>query len=152
MRRFILGAFLSISIHSFADTPEFYARKGQIETGVPAGLTLAVAAHESGGNLSHKPKKCFDGSFDLGAGFNSRWVKWYAERFNGGEKIRTSDPVSILIVARILAWNHRTMGDWPRALTAYRRGQSWTKRNGIDTHYVDMIIKELADGPPLLLW
>jgi len=152
MRLVIIMVFLALSFRLSADTPEFYARKAQTETGVPAGLTLAVSYHEAGGNLAHKPKKCFDGSFDLGAGFNSRWIGWYAERFNDGKPISARKPESIIIVARILAWNHRTLGDWPRALTAYRRGQSWTKANGIDTHYVDAIIKGLADGPKMLLW
>jgi len=147
----ILLAILSLQAHADGN-PSDYAITAQAETGIPASITLAVAYHESGGNLSHKPIKCFDGSYDLGAGFNSSWVEWYADKFNDGSPIKTKSPESIIVVARILAWNHRTFGDWPRAFTAYRRGQTWTKKHGVDTHYVDAIIKELCNGPALLMW
>jgi hypothetical protein len=143
---------LSVSAFSEQFTPRDYAIAGQIETGVPISITLAVVEHESGGDLEHKPIKCANGTFDLGAGFNSRWIGWYSRQFNHGAPIKYKSPESIIVVARALAWNYRAFGNWPEALTAYRRGQSWTKANGVDKHYVDKIIALLAgnyDALPL---
>lgn len=67
-------ATVTIPLQSEQLTPRDYAITAQIETGVPMLITLAVVAHESGGNLAHKPIRCNNGTYDLGAGFNSRWI------------------------------------------------------------------------------
>ncbi len=114
-----------------------YAVLGEAETGVPAALTLALGLyHEAGGNLSHPPAPCADGSFDLGAGFNSRWIGWYSKMFNGGVPIDPRQPQSLLCVARALAWNYETFGDWDMAMTAYRWGQTGARNHGVDSEYV----------------
>jgi hypothetical protein len=141
----IILAALSLPIYAEHLTPRDYAITAQIETGVPMLITLAVVAHESGGNLAHKPIKCNNGTYDLGAGFNSRWIGWYAARFNSGKPIRYKHAESIVIVARALAWNLDTFGNWPEALTAYRRGQTWTRRHGVDKYYVGKVLEILAD-------
>jgi hypothetical protein len=140
----IILAALTMPIYAEQLTPRDYAITAQIETGVPMMITLAVVAHESGGDLAHKPIKCTNGTYDLGAGFNSRWIGWYAARFNSGRPIRYKHAESIVIVARVLAWNLDTFGNWPEALTAYRRGQTWTRRNGVDKYYVGKVLEILA--------
>lgn len=141
----IMIATIAMPLQPEQLTPRDYAITAQIETGVPMLITLAVVAHESGGNLAHKPIRCSNGTYDLGAGFNSRWIGWYAHKFNSGKPIRYKHPESIIVVARALAWNLKTFGNWPEALTAYRRGQSWTRRNGVDKYYVGKVLEILAD-------
>lgn len=43
-------------------------------------------------------------------------------------------------MADILSENYARFGDWPRALSAYRRGASWVSANGVDGEYVAKIL------------
>jgi len=113
-----------------------YAYMGELETGVPSKLILALGYHvEAWHDLGHAPVKCKNGTYDLGPGLNSRWIPWFEQRFNNGKKIIPSSPESLLIVARILEWNYETLGDWDMAITAYRWGISGARSRGIDKIY-----------------
>lgn len=116
-----------------------WAAAGAAETGVNVDLIEGVVAHESGGDLRHKPIPCADGSFDYGPGLNSRWLGYHAWRFNGGRPIDPTAPESALIVARILAWHLATLASEDLALTAYRRGQRGAREYGVDREYVSRV-------------
>jgi hypothetical protein len=113
-----------------------YAELGALETGIPAEWILAVTIHESGGDLKHAPARCSDGSVDLGPGFNSRWLSWYAKAFNAGKHFDPTSPYAVLIVARALRWNYDSLGTLELAATGYHKGRGWAKRHGVHRGYV----------------
>jgi hypothetical protein len=125
----------------------YYAAVAETETKVPARITLALGFDvEAGRNLNHQPVRNKNGTYDLGPGLNSKYLEWYAGRFNGGVKINPTSPESMLIVARILEWNYKALGNWPMAFTAYRWGIEGAKKHGIDIEYVDRVIAAMAKG------
>lgn len=108
------------------------------ETGVPAEHIRGVVAWECGNDLSRDVKNR-NGTIDHGPGLNSRWLKEFAWRFNGGKKIDPHSLNSVLIVARILANNHEVFNEWDRTLSSYRWGVQGTVMHGIDRYYVDNV-------------
>lgn len=116
---------------------EFFCYAGSMETKVPLSIIRGIVLFESeGGNLLAENTNP-DGTIDKGPGqLNSKYIAYFEQKFNRGRKIYPYEAESILITARILAWNYKRLGDWERAITAYKWGVDGTRDHGVDKEYV----------------
>jgi len=95
---------------------------------VPEWILAGVIQHESGYKewaINHNT----NGTMDQGiAQLNSRYLAYFAERFNDGQRVDPFNPlVSIRIAARYLASNYELFGDWQYAVAAYNCGPERAK-------------------------
>jgi soluble lytic murein transglycosylase-like protein len=93
------------------------------EHGIPYDIAYRLASWESGYDV-RATNKNKNGTVDKGLFMlNSRWLKEFAIRYNGGSKI---DPFNPVVNARVamahLANLYRVTGKWRLALAAYNCG------------------------------
>ena len=91
--------------------------------GVPTWILAGVIQYESG-YVETARNQNTNGTNDLGiAQLNDRYLAYFAERFNDGQRVDPFNPlVSIRVAARYLAANYETFGDWQYAVAAYNCG------------------------------
>jgi soluble lytic murein transglycosylase-like protein len=96
--------------------------------GVPAWILAGVIQYESG-YVETARNRNTNGTMDLGiAQLNDKYLAYFADRFNDGERVDPFNPlVSIRVAARYLAANHALFGDWQYAVAAYNCGPERAK-------------------------
>jgi soluble lytic murein transglycosylase-like protein len=95
---------------------------------VPEWILAGVIAYESG-YVETARNRNSNGTNDLGiAQLNDKYLAYFADRFNDGQKVDPFNPlVSIRVAARYLAANHELFGDWQYAVAAYNCGPERAK-------------------------
>ena len=121
--------------------------KASREAKIPASLLAGLLYAESEGVASCTSERRADGYRDEGiAQLNSRYLPYFAWKFNKGKKVDPYSPAqAIPVAARILKFNYAYFGDWVEAIAAYRQGITGILNNGV-THisalYVDKVLQK----------
>ena len=104
-------------------------RKVAVQVGVPPGIAEALVERESEFNPDAvNPNDPSYGIMQL----QTRYLPWFAARFNDGRPIDPFDPaVSIRVGLRYLASLHAVCGDWWDTIASYNCGLSRVMRGDI---------------------
>lgn len=96
--------------------------------GVPAWILAGVIQYESGYSETARNRNT-NSTMDLGiAQLNDRYLAYFAERFNDGQRVDPFNPmVSIRVAARYLAANYEFFGCWQYAVAGYNCGPERAK-------------------------
>ncbi|MBU1080887.1 MAG: transglycosylase SLT domain-containing protein [Spirochaetes bacterium] len=125
---------------------EFYAYFVQAaeETRFPMTVLrdLIARAENTRWNPAAESPVRSDGHRDRGlCQHNSKYVAYFAERYNNGIPYNPMNPAeAIPVTARILADNLARLGSLDLSVAAYRQGVDGVRSNGPDMEYVNKIL------------
>jgi soluble lytic murein transglycosylase-like protein len=93
-------------------------------TGIPPGVLESVAFVESEFKATAKSPVRESGHRDLGIfQFNSRYIDWYAEKYNQGKAFDPFNPEEAITVAALhMVFLFERYGNWEDAVLAYNAG------------------------------
>ena len=111
--------------------------------GIPLWALESVAYIETGFNPGAMSAPREDGNCDLGMmQFNSKYLEWYARRYNGAEPFDPLDPgEAIPIAAKHLSFLYDHYGTWADACLAYNAGIGAVDRDEIPESSYQYLIK-----------
>jgi len=92
--------------------------------GIPIEIIAAILQRESHFSPEAQSPIRENGHRDMGiCQFNSQYIDWYSERYNGGVIFDPMNPEeAIPIMAQHIKWLYERYGHWPDVIMAYNAG------------------------------
>lgn len=142
---------LSLSLMTLASLDAASFRAICEQYAVPAGIVRNIIAMESGGDPWAVGKNV-DNTYDLGLmQLNSRYLPWFAEKYNDGNWIDAFDQaVAVRVAVRYLADLHAFFGSWELAIAAYNCGPSRAASGQISRKTREYVRRVISGDVPQL--
>jgi hypothetical protein len=94
------------------------------ETGIPIEVVAAILQRESQFYPDAQSPTRENGHRDMGiCQFNSQYIEWYSDQYNGGVVFDPMNPAeAIPVMARHVQWLYERYDYWPDVIMAYNAG------------------------------
>jgi len=117
--------------------------KAATETEIPIEIISAILQRESRFSPGAQSPIRENGHRDMGiCQFNSQYINWYSERYNGGVVFDPMDAEkAIPVMARHIKWLFERYGHWPDVIMAYNAGFTRIDSGNIPDSAWDYLLK-----------